>query len=108
MPIEFIGAYVNYTSSSLLGYIPYLIISTLISLYIFKNTLKKSVFILISRIFGVIVSLGITQMFLNNYNASNYFKPFSTNEFMMFLGIINFVIIAIIYLVIYGFSSKNN
>ncbi|UEX90237.1 hypothetical protein [Staphylococcus ratti] len=41
MPIEFIGAYVNYTSSSLLGYIPYLIISTLISLHIFKNTIKK-------------------------------------------------------------------
>ncbi|MGV3243174.1 hypothetical protein [Staphylococcus sp. 11261D007BR] len=107
LPIEFIAAYVDYTTGSLLGYLPYCIVSLFISLYIFKNQLKRSKWILINRIMGFIISLAIASFVMHTYDSSYYFKPFTTNEFMIFLGIINFVIIAVIYLIIYVFSSKN-
>ena len=108
IPIEFIAIYIDYTYNSLLGYIPYLAISAIISLYIFKNKLKKSVLVLVNRIIGIIISFGSVHIFMNVYHSSYYFNPFSTSGFSMFLGLISFITIAIIYLVIYGISSKNN
>ncbi|PCF85755.1 hypothetical protein B4W69_01180 [Staphylococcus delphini] len=107
-PIEFIGMYIDYSYNSLLGYIPYFLISAIISLYIFKNKFKKSIFILVNRIIGIIISFGSVNFFMNVYHSSDYFNPFSTSGFSLFLGLISFITIAIIYLLIYGISSKNN
>lgn len=108
IPIEFIGIYIDYSYNSLLGYIPYFIVSAIISLYIFKNKLKKSIFVLTNRIIGIIISFGSVHIFMNIYHSSDYFNPFSTSGFSIFLGLISFITIAIIYLVIYGISPKNN
>lgn len=108
IPIEFIAIYIDYAYNSLLGYIPYLVVSAIISLYIFKKKFKKSVSILVNRVIGIIISFGSVHTFMNVYHSSDYFTPFSTSGFSIFLGLISFITIGIIYLVIYGISSKNN
>lgn len=107
IPIEFIGLYTDYHIQSLIGYIPFLIVLIITSYSIFKISLKNSLIILISRMIGVVISWISVHLFMNIYNSSGYFKPFSTDGFSIFLGIISFITILIMYLVIYSFSSKN-
>lgn len=45
---------------------------------------------------------------MNIYDSSDYFKPLTTDIFALFLGAIHFIVIMLIYLVIYGFSHRNN
>ena len=107
IPIEFIGLNIDYHTGSLIGYIPYVIVALLVSLSIFKTGIKNNIGIVISRIIGIFLSWVCVHLFMNVYNSSGYFTPFSTDGFAIFLGTIHVIVIIIIYLVIYSFSSLN-
>lgn len=91
VPIEFIGLFTDYQTGLLIGYIPFIIVA-----------------ILISRCIGTFLSWECVHWFMNIYDSSDYFKPLTTDIFALFLGAIHFIVIMLIYLVIYGFSHRNN
>ena len=107
VPIEFIGLFTDYQTGLLIGYIPFIIVAILISTSIFKFGLKNNISIIISRCIGTFISWVCVHLFMNVYNSSGYFTPFSTDGFAIFLGAIHVTVIIIIYLVIYSFSSLN-
>ncbi|PNZ81515.1 hypothetical protein CD132_06455, partial [Staphylococcus microti] len=68
LPIEFIGMYIDYTFRSLLGYIPYVFISIVVSLILFKYKFKSSYLILVTRVIGILLSLMCAHLFMDIYN----------------------------------------
>lgn len=108
VPIEFIGLFTDYQTGLLIGYIPFIIVAILISRSIFKFGLKNNISIIISRCIGTFLSWECVHWFMNIYDSSDYFKPLTTDIFALFLGAIHFIVIMLIYLVIYGFSHRNN
>ncbi|MEJ7542275.1 hypothetical protein [Staphylococcus intermedius] len=106
-PVEFIAMYIDYHLHSLLGYTPYIIISVLISYPIFKNGLKNSYTLVISRVIGMLISFLCVHLFINTYHSASYFKPFTADFYSILLGIISFIVVALCYFVMWGFSSKN-
>ncbi|PCF54410.1 hypothetical protein B4W72_09140 [Staphylococcus delphini] len=108
VPIEFIALYTDYHWHSLLGFIPYIMISILISYYIFKHGLKEKYGWIISRITGIVISFICAYLFINTYYSANYFKPLTADLYAVLLGLISFIVIAITYFVMWGCSSKNH
>ena len=108
VPIEFIGLFTDYQTGLLIGYIPFIIVAILISISIFKFGLKNNISIIISRCIGIFLSWECVQWFMNHYEPEFYFEPFMADDFALFLGAIHFIVIMLIYLVIYGFSHRNN
>ena len=107
VPIEFIGLFTDYQTGLLIGYIPFIIVAILMSISIFKFGFKNNISIVIGRCIGIFLSWVCVHLFMNVYNSSGYFTPFSTDGFAIFLGTIHVIVIIIIYLVIYSFSSLN-
>gem|GEM_PF-1029522 len=69
---------------------------------------KNNISIVIGRWIGIFLSWVCVHWFMNIYDSSDYFKPLTTDIFALFLGAIHFIVIMLIYLVIYGFSHRNN
>ncbi|WP_086428749.1 hypothetical protein [Staphylococcus cornubiensis] len=106
-PVEFIALYIDYHLHSWLGYIPYIIISILISYPIFKHSLKNSYMLVISRAIGMLISFLCVHLFINTYHSASYFKPFTADFYSILLGIISFIVVALSYFFMWGCSSKN-
>jgi len=64
--------------------LPFLLVLIITSYSIFKIGLKKGLSILISRIIGVFISCISVRLFMDIYNSSGYFNPFSTDGFSLF------------------------
>ena len=108
VPIEFIGLFTDYQTGLLIGYIPFIIVAILISRSIFKFGLKNNISIIISRCIGIFLSWECVHWFMNHYEPEFYFEPFMADDFALFLGALHFIVIMLIYLVLYGFSHRNN
>ncbi|MBM0828769.1 hypothetical protein [Staphylococcus epidermidis] len=104
VPIEFIGLFTDYQTGLLIGYIPFIIVAILISISIFKFGLKNNISIIISRCIGTFLSWECVHWFMSHYEPEFYFE----DDFALFLGVIHFIVIMLIYLVLYGFSHRNN
>lgn len=108
VPIEFIGLNIDYQTGLLVGYIPFIIVACLIGFYFIKAGFKINISIVICRIIGIFISWKCVHLFMDVYNSSGYFKPFSTDSFVIVLGVIHVIVILMMSLIIYGFSIRNN
>ena len=99
VPIEFIGLFTDYQTGLLIGYIPFIIVAILMSISIFKFGFKNNISIVIGRCIGIFLSWVCVHLFIVGE---------TTDIFALFLGAIHFIVIMLIYLVIYGFSHRNN
>lgn len=108
LPIEYIALSIDYYTEQIWGYIIFALISIGIGIYTYIFGFKKFFYILPIKILGILISWLSTNLFINIYHSSGYFKPFNASSFSVLLSIISLIIIFVTYLLIYFSSSKRD
>ncbi|EFU84668.1 hypothetical protein [Staphylococcus lugdunensis] len=106
LPIDYFGLIIDYHYKVMWGYIPLVIIS--IALGMFIKSFKSYVSTFMIRTIGIVISFICTHVFMNLYETSGYFKPFYASGYAIFSGIISHIIILVTIAITYTITPKDD
>lgn len=91
LPIEYIAILVDYDTSTMWGYIPFVLLIVLTVVYV--KSIVSLLALLKTRLLGGILSCILIKLSSQTFIESNYFKPLTTISVSITLCIISLIVI---------------
>lgn len=91
LPIEYIALLVDYDTSTMWGYIPFVLLIVLTVVYV--KSIVRLIFLLMMRLLGGVLSCILIKLSSQTFIESNYFKPLTTISFSITLSAISIIAI---------------
>lgn len=91
LPIEYIALLVDYDTSTMWGYIPFVLLIVLTIVYV--KSVYRLIVLLMMRLLGGVLSCILINLSSPTFIESNYFKPLTTISFSITLSVISIIVI---------------
>ncbi|MCD8899535.1 hypothetical protein K2V49_04540 [Staphylococcus gallinarum] len=95
LPIEYLAIVTDYYTSTMWGYIPFLLLVAIAFMY--AGTYTKLAILSLTRLLGGIIAYILIYLSSECLITTGYFKPVETSEFSIILSVVSLVVIIMVY-----------
>ncbi|MEM5418866.1 hypothetical protein V2W23_11480 [Staphylococcus gallinarum] len=95
LPIEYLAIVTDYYTSTMWGYIPFLLLVAIAFMY--AGTYTKLAILSLTRLLGGIIAYILIYLSSERLITTGYFKPVETSEFSIILSVVSLVVIIMVY-----------
>ncbi|MDN6414117.1 hypothetical protein OXR01_09210 [Staphylococcus gallinarum] len=95
LPIEYLAIVTDYYTSTMWGYIPFLLLVAIAFMY--AGTYTKLTILSLTRLLGGIIAYILIYLSSERLITTGYFKPVETSEFSIILSVVSLVVIIMVY-----------